>query len=462
MTPRSLRGPSTRAEVPIRLLLPALLSACGAVSRPPCTTPCDPANPCAEDYVCGGDARCHLLEASGELAACTDVLPEAASRGASEAAPAAAIPTSEAPPVAVAPAPAPDLWPYGGTISIADTTVVNTPRLGHGLSVLIDLGPIPAAPPSYEETGGIPTGCKAMMLNLADLPPPGGDEGVVAISGTTGAIPDCVFVAGAGYRCVGSKGTGGLLAAAGAGLWRFTSVGAGFSGVDTGRHLVVSGASHPGNNGAFPIASVVDADTVIVLNDQAAAETLSGAWSVVAGAGPVPGAPDLLADTDSVSVSFTPGGGNHFLLAPLPAIDAGNAFTLNSASAALLKAIPTAGKAITLDCKGAGGRCPTGDGPVATLVTLVTTDGDPATVGPYDMPPPVSRQARISCLAYDTTRVILPAAAMVYVRNAAPTRIRASYARLGAAVGAQTDGSHAVTATVGHAFVGYTTPPKTP
>lgn len=460
--------PVERLELPMRLLLltSALVVGCNPAPAP-CTIACDPATPCPSDYACGGDARCHFVQTTGELAACVDTLPGAATAaevGGNGAEPVAALPALDAAaPLAGAPTstPAPPdvVWPIGGTIQVFDATLANTPRLGHGLSVFIELGPMPMRPQAYEEQAGVPTGCKATMLDRVDLPPPGGDEGTVTITGSTGVIPACTFVEGAGYRCVASHGTGGELAAAGAGLWRFTGTGSAFSNADVGRHLLVGGASQPANNGRFPIASVIDAETVIVLNNQpgAAAETLTGAWSVVAGAGPVPGAPDLLADGDLVTIALTPGGAGHVTVPATPPIDAGNAFTLDHTSVALLTAIPTTGKAVTLDCKGAGGKCPTGDGAAETLITLVTSDGDPASVGPYTLPPPASRQARIVCVSFDKTRVTIPAGAMAFVKNAAPTRIVATYARVGAAVTAAADGTTPVTAFVGHAFIGYTT-----
>src|SRR5262245_44046209 len=69
-----------------------------------------------------------------------------------------------------------------GLVSIQDVSIVGRPEVGHGLSVVAAF--TPARAPDYEETPGLPTGCKGWVYDLDAAPPPSAaNEGTLSITG---------------------------------------------------------------------------------------------------------------------------------------------------------------------------------------------------------------------------------------------------------------------------------------
>lgn len=385
--------------------------------------------------------------------------------------------TDAEPPIDAAP-----MSTHSGTVSIHDTKVLNAPTLGHGLSIGIDFPELGRAP-DYDEMPGSPLGCEATRYNLAggDLPPVGGDEGTIEITGTAAPVPPCNFVAGKGYLCIAGGGADPAatvtddsslpMGTIPPGSALVTIPTATFGAVDVGRYISLAGATNAGNNGAFPILSPgAAAGQVIVGNPLAVTEAAFAAtWTVLVGQGPNPalaamGAPDPLTDADMVSVDLVPGGGMHFdfdsTAMGFP-INAGDAFTLDDASAALITAQGAAatlddGVAVTLDCAGAGGSCGTASG---TIVTITTTDtAIPMGAPSYYFPGPTATVTVVRCARIGPGAIDIPAAAMEQIMMASPTRIRTTFLRVGFALSISSTPINPTTVVVGHSVNGFSTP----
>lgn len=467
------------------VVLAALLAAgCYETPKPKCAFLCSASTACPPGYACGGDGRCHLL-VDGVPAVCEDALPNDA--GTFDAPVDAPV---EEPDAEVADAALPDAGidagpenTHTGTVSIHDTTILNAPTLGHGLSIGIDFPPNTDRLPDYEAMPGSPVGCKAWLYDLAagDVPVVGSDEGTITITGTTAEVPDCNFVPGVGYLCIAGAGAsdttvvddsalGGAIPADTA---LVTISGATFDMNDVGRYLSVSGATNAANNGSFPVVGVGSmAGQLVIANPAAVTEAtaFTGTWTVLAGAGPNPayllGAPDPLQDSDMVTAAITPGGGMHIdwdsTIFPFP-INTGDSFSLNDASEAIVSATGAAvvlddGNAVTLNCEETAGSCPAASG---TIVTIQSTDA-PIPVGapPYYFPPATSKMGLIRCANIGPSGLITASAdAMAFLQDANATRFRTVYLRVGFAIGVtRFAGVNGTNVVVGHSITAFATP----
>lgn len=454
----------------VLLGLAVSLVGCFEAPKPKCAFVCQLSTECPDEYSCSAtDHRCHLLE-NGVPATCTDNLPTA------DGGPDAPVdantnidgttPTPDAMPDGMVTPPVTD---HEGSISIEDLSIQNDPELGHGLQVSISLTPLDPQAPIYEEIPGSPLGCKAWVydLTMGQIPPSTDDEGTVNITGAAGlTIPPCTFVAAlGGYACidVGSTGAGMISvtddSALGGAIPPGTALvqvaGATFDGNDLGRYVSLTGGS-AANTGSFPIVgNGMTADTIIIGNPGAATQAaFSGTYTTVAGVGPAPapGEP-ALADSDTLNVAITPGGGNHFSFAPANVM-VGDAFTLDSTSQNAITNVPIDGSPITLSCAtgcGAGSA-------FGSLIVMQTTDnvippGAPA----YYMPPPAAKVGLVRCTGVGTGTVTVPAAAMAAIQQAVPSRVRTTFFRVGYAPVANPDSTNGINIIAGHAIAGFTT-----
>ena len=355
-----------------------------------------------------------------------------------------------------------------GIISIQDQVIHGFPAAGHGLSVRADFT-APGRPPDFDEMPGQPTGCKAWLYDMQDDPPPAlaGDEGTVTVAGTAAPVPDgCVFNGSDGYTCpVASGRAAATVTPMDAPAALYDIAGLALSDDDIGRHLRVSGdGEHPGNDGSFPIVAVPGPTSAVVVNAAAAAGEFAASYTVVAGAGaaglPLDSPRDPVRDDDQVTIGIVPGGRMDFDFPDTAPIDAGDAFTLDAASDAILSAIPVDGSAFSIGCSGEGGAC--GEA-FASIIQLETTDGDTDGAPPFALPPPVDKKVIISCASLGASgRVDVPAAATALLRaadRASPTtRVRVAFMRDGfqAASNPPPLPPNPVRIVAGHQIVGFT------
>ena len=134
----------------------------------------------------------------------------------------------------------------------------------------------------------------------------------------------------------------------------------------------------------------------------------------------------------------------------------GSAFQLDAASLALLVAMPTDGRTVTLGCTGPGGICPDPNDQAFTWVDITTTDADLSGAGPEDMPVGQS-EVSVRCMSRDPTGVTIPADALSFLRYLPVTRIRTKVARAGDGWSSDPEGTLTLQVRAGHAVVGYTT-----
>jgi hypothetical protein len=358
-----------------------------------------------------------------------------------------------------------------GTISIQDQVIHGFPEAGHGLSVRADFTP-PGRPPDFDEMPGQPTGCKAWLYDMQDDPPPpvAGDEGTVTVAGTSAPVPHgCVFDGGGGYFCPVTSGSDApaTVTPLESPAARYDLAGARLTEDDIGRQLRIAGdGDRPGNDGRFPILAVPGPSAAVVSNAAAAAGQFAASYTVVAGAGaaglPLDSPRDPVRDDDQVVVGIEPGGGMDFDFADTAPIEAGDAFTLDAASDAILSAIPVDGSAFSIGCSGEGGDC--GEAFVS-IVQLETTDGDTAGAPPFALPPAADRKVIIGCATLGASgRVDVPAQAAALLRDAhraSPiTRVRVAFMRDGfqAASNPPPLPPNPVRIVAGHQIVGFTDP----
>jgi hypothetical protein len=356
----------------------------------------------------------------------------------------------------------PETSTHVGLISVQDATLAGAPELGHGLTVTALLTPAARAP-DFDEEPGEPTGCKAWSYDLdGDAPPAPGDEGTITVTGAGEPVPNgCVFRSG-GYACPVVSGTadGATVSPAGGGAAAYDLPGAALDAEHAGRYLEVGGATQPGNAGRFPIVAVPSPTTAVVGNPGAVEEpAFTGAYTVLAGAGPVPNNPrDPIGEDDRVTIGIEPRDGGHFAF-PATTIEAGGAFAPDAATLALLRAFPIDGGAVTLRCDGDGGDCGVSD---ATVMLLRTTDAALDGLSPFALPPPSRRQVEIVCatLGGDGSLAI-PEEALALLAEAhaaSPiTRIRVAYMREGVAIAENPEPGPAnpVRMAVGHGVIGF-------
>lgn len=377
-----------------------------------------------------------------------------------------------APTIDAAPPDAPPAPVFTGTISVAETAVLNPGTsgtffgqgvvLGAAINDVANLGA-----PVMEEQPGQPIGCKAWMFNAAQAGASaiGADEGVlqVTMAGTNApTYPACAYSAGAGYVCAHTNtvSTGGTIAAGpAAGTATLTDLDVTYNaGNTTNRFVRISGATNAGNNGAFPIVGLGGANTIVYANPAFVAENIPAAGSHVnlALAGPTPSAPDpaFMANNFTATIALTAGGGNHIPTFTSDAGDVGDDFVLETAELNKLNAIPTNGAALTLSCTAV--NCPVGSA-TASVVQITTTDAPTAGLSPFAMPAVATSGVRIQCAALGSSTVTVPAAYMALLQAAAgtTTRTRASFSRLNLLDSPVAN----VSLLAGHAVVGFTNPP---
>lgn len=362
---------------------------------------------------------------------------------------------------------------HEGTVRVLDTAVVGHPELGHGLQ--IDIALLPAArAPDVDLLPESPLGCRAWSWDLAagDRPPVPGDEGTLAITGTSTPVPACTFLPLVGYECVASIGAGVVTILDDSALPPGTLPpdmalviieGATFTSADSGRWLTLAGAADAPNNGRFSIVDVPpETDRLVIANPAAVTSEppFAATWRVSAGLGPVPGIDaDPLGDDDLVTVAIAPGGGGHFAWDsgfPFPLMP-GEAFSVSDAAQLVMTSgsAMTAGTRVTLDCDGPGGSCAMA---AATAVVITTTDAPVAGMPDDYFPPAVGRMVVATCLIGGTGTVELAAPLMSLVAAASPSRIRTTYARVNLAAGISATGVNRTWVHVGHAVTAFATP----
>jgi hypothetical protein len=275
------------------------------------------------------------------------------------------------------------------------------------------------------------------------------NEGEVTLT-TTGAspvIPKCVFVPTRGYQCPAGGGQANISVTANGNLTANVKIeGATFDVNAIGRYLVVM-APFPmgeGANGVAPIVAVAGADTVVIFSPGAKTTTaaVAGNWAALAAVGPSP-VPDLnmngmaddnpntFGDDQDLKITFKAGAGSHFadFEASFPATGGikgpGDAFTLDTASQAVITNIPVDGSEFTIGCDGAGGTCGTATG---SILVITTTDTMPG-ASPIDMPLPTNQRITIRCVAIGAKKFTVPAKASEYIMKSNAKRIQASFIR---------------------------------
>ncbi len=265
----------------------------------------------------------------------------------------------------------PAVTTHSATISVLDVRVRTTTGavdavLGSGGQVVASMMPVAGDVPGVVDAPGqiyddrSPTtgaGCSAFVwdLSVPQIPPSGEGHGALTITGGTATIPTCNFV-GDEYLCLGA---GGALANTddlnfNAGTVAMTVAGAAFTAADVGRYVKISGATNFRNNGTFPIVMAPSGTTLVYANqqgsDQAAGTGVT--YQIVAGVGPVPGAPspEFLADADSVTVALDAPAGDEFEDYTSTATSAGDNFSLTPTSNTTIVNIPADGSSFTIGC----------------------------------------------------------------------------------------------------------------
>jgi hypothetical protein len=241
-------------------------------------------------------------------------------------------------------------------------------------------------------------------------------------------IPPCNYVEGRGYLCVGASGSGGDIGVVDApnGIYSLTDTGVTFGTDQVGRHLEIAGATTPTNNGVFPIVGADGDNTVLFLNQAPGEEELatSASYQTVVGLGPS-GMDNPMQNDIAVEFSLTANED-----APIESFTATvvvpRAFTLDTASQGMLSNIPLDGLAFTVGCQGEGGDC--GTALAASVLQIVTTDGDVTGLPPNVMPPPETKGLIALCIV-PSGSVTFPAEASAILEASGATRVQAAYAR---------------------------------
>jgi len=405
--------------------------------------------------------------ASAYLAACGD----------SNSAPDARIPNEFDANVPVPDAGPPDATPaFAGSIAVNEIAVQGHPEFGQGLQIAASFTSDAVKPALVE--GNIAKGCTVLVLTKDQAAAPGLDEGDITITAAdnTPVIPKCSFQAGnVGYKCIGKTGAGtvsviddadplagGKLPPQSAAVTFVTNPATTFSATDvTGNYVKIQGPAGP-NVGTFPILALAPdpfpPGTVIIGNPKAVstgASPITGGFAVVAGVGPIPGAPadGFLADDDNVSIKLTP-------KAPFPTpVDinfgtagAGDHFALDTASGTLLNAIPTDGKGFTLTVDPANAGTAAGQ---VLVINTTDTAADPDSF--VDFPDPTAKKVTITCTALGGTSITVSDAVADFIKTSGAKKIQALFFRVNF-VPVGTPNKNAINSISGHGFVGFTVP----
>jgi hypothetical protein len=367
---------------------------------------------------------------------------------------------------------APPPAPFTGTFSILETEIIlaGAPApYGQGFEARIaftDNAMVP--PPLLEENAG-PLGCKVWEYTRAQAAhvDAGLDEGAVFLSfagGTTPAmaplVPSCRHVAGAGYLCQDQAtfSSGGFIDAGGSlDTAVLTDNDITYAAANSlGRWVRIEGADNPGNNGVFPIVGLQGDHAIVLHNPARVPEILPGSASHInlAGVGAIPGVGDPGFLADDVALTFNHAGvGPHipsFIVQTAAPGHAGDDFSLDAPSRALITRIPRDGSELTFTC--ANGCAP--DSADGSTVRIVTTDAPVAGLSPVAMPPPTGKRVEIRCSQLGTGTITVPAAYSAKLVTAGATRIEARFIRAANLAFAPPP----VSGVVGHALVGITTP----
>lgn len=352
-----------------------------------------------------------------------------------------------------------------GTISIQEIRLNGTTDF-QGLNISVGFS-APTAPALGD--GSIGT-CSTWTYDTNNPPPTGLNEGIVDFTLSAGpAIPTCAFV-GISYLCISESG-----AAAGGDAFSFEPAGAGtmtggltvaaagFSGADVGRYISIAGATSAGNNGNFPVVGAAAGPTTIYGNPGAVAEAAvagTTTYTVLAGAGPIPSNtdPGLIADDATVDVAFTAGGDNHFAGFSIAAMQVGNDFDLDTASAGLLSATPTPATAADMTIACDTGNC-AAEGLSGALLLVESTNGD-ITGLPGTSFPAGSESVVTRCSGLGVTTITALAAHMQFhsdfFNGGGGTRIRTTF--ISTVLAPRGAFPAEVNVLAGHAVVGFTTP----
>jgi hypothetical protein len=340
-----------------------------------------------------------------------------------------------------------------GEIAVLETSLNGFESAGSGMLVTITLTPSDQALlPSFEQQPGSPFACKVYERTPEQFLYPGADQGQIGVTlPGEQELPPCAFVPEQGYRCASVSGAGGDIEALSETQWVFSDPAATFGTDEVGRHIKISGATEPGNNGVFMIVAA-DESTVTYINEQpgAAAESATSAdYQIIAGLGPA-GQEDPLTDDASLEIALTAGDDSVLDSFSYTLEDVGDGFTLEEASRDVISNIPMDGSPFTISCDTAGG-CGTALG---SGILLVTTDGTPdPSLPPFLLPPPVNRSVLINCV-FLTPQVTVPAEASAYIRESGATRISANYVRVNLSSLPQTNGT--IQLLGGHSVLGVT------
>jgi hypothetical protein len=361
---------------------------------------------------------------------------------------------------------------YRGTVSVLDVRYSGRPEMGHGGEIGVHFA-VDDAPTIASPTGDL--GCNAWFYDdlSAKRPSPPTGQGDVAITGSTGVIPPCRFLSEIPnlpgspieppqYLCMGPSGMGAGTAFIGdpipAGHVAVEIPTAGFTRDDVGRYMTVVTSSNPESPGMLPIVGLLDVDRDGIIELEVPYATAvagsfpQGAYVVIAGLGPVPGSPspEFLADADPVRAVLTQGGDRRFESFDVQ-LAAGAEFTLTAELESTLNNLPYAsGQDLTFSNSGAGG-------PLA-VVLIETSDRPVAGYKDTQLPPAQNKLTRVTCAGIGAS-VTVPASVLALVAAAMPTRIKTTYARPDYSIKQNTANQNRTHIIVGHAVVGFTTPP---
>ncbi|MBK9031383.1 MAG: hypothetical protein IPL61_08600 [Myxococcales bacterium] len=380
---------------------------------------------------------------------------------------------------------------YGGTATLIEAQLLGAPPPAPSNTVISQgvqlgftiIGNDTSQAPVIDTAPGTPLGCKVWEYTPAQLATSFGvNEGTAefTVTQTTPAappLPACIFAPGAGYICPDptSSGTavGVTLTGVGAGATAAAALtlpgghAASFVADDVGRFVKFSGTgvlTLDSPTSAFPIVMVNAGTPIIGLplgTGMNIAALSAGTFTTLAGVGPSPAFaadPGQLADTATATAHFTTnaaGGGAHLANFDVNFPLIGDDFDINTATADVLRNIPTDGSEFQVACTNCSGS-------TGGLINIVTTDGSITGLSPFSFPAPVTKRVQVRCAALNPAPpavpgpLVVPASISAYLMNSGATRIQATFIR--ASFGQTVPSNSAMTAIAGHAFVAFTTP----
>lgn len=213
-----------------------------------------------------------------------------------------------------------------GEISLTELSIQGHPELGQGPIVSIDFSDPTAVVPLLDGRTRSADGCVAYGFPAgsgASL-----DEGGIKLTVADGTpeMPPCLVLDDGQYQCVTARHpsqVGDMFPLTGQpDLFAMSDPTGRFTQADIGRWLEISGADAPGNNGLFPIVSLLNGGTSPVFVNPAGQDEPSSqaTYFVRAGAGPIPDVadPGFLEDDDIVTVELQPGATRTSSLSPRP------------------------------------------------------------------------------------------------------------------------------------------------